>query len=223
MTDDNQDNCCKESSAVSVFGRRWDVFPRVIVFDVDETLWPFWIDTHTIPPYRRIPSREKRPKKASRKSQVTMNNKNDDCKHQEHIVVDGSGNRLELFEETEMVLTTLQNVQGLKIAYASRTGEPSWMEELAKTIFFAKSGGSMWDLPDYREIYPGSKIRHFRSIARKSGVPCHEMLFFDDEPYNNMEVSTELGVTFVDASGGITRDMVIHGLERYEQNFHDRS
>ena len=130
---------------VSVFGREWACFPKVIVFDVDETLWPFWIDTHTTPPYRRDEASGK--------------------------IKDSTGKIMQLFEETELVLTSLRTVPGLQIGYASRTGEPSWMEELAKLVKFDVSGvnSSMWDLPDYREIYPGSKIKHFKNIAKQSG------------------------------------------------------
>jgi magnesium-dependent phosphatase 1 len=41
------------------------------------------------------------------------------------------------------------------------------------------------------------------------------MLFFDDEARNrNVE---ELGVTFVDAEGGLTQEMVKAGLREYER------
>ena len=40
------------------------------------------------------------------------------------------------------------------------------------------------------------------------------MLFFDDEPYSNKEV-TQLGVEFVDAEGGISVAMCAQGLEEY--------
>jgi magnesium-dependent phosphatase 1 len=43
------------------------------------------------------------------------------------------------------------------------------------------------------EIYPGSKLRHMETIAKKTGIPYSEMLFFDDES-RNKEVE-ELGVT----------------------------
>ena len=72
----------------------------------------------------------------------------------------------------------------------------------------------MWDLPDYREIYPGSKLKHFRRLSEQSGIPCDQMLFFDDEPYSNMEV-TQFGVEFVDAEGGITEKMCIAGVEAF--------
>ena len=60
----------------------------------------------------------------------------------------------------------------------------------------------------------GSKLRHFKKLSEKSGIPCEKMLFFDDEPQNNLEV-TSLGVTFVDAEGGVSVDMVANGLDKF--------
>jgi len=226
---DTQDNN-NDSVNVSVFGRQWMVFPKVIVFDVDETLWPFWIDTHTTPPYRRVATKKRDGNTTRRISRPNSNN----------AIIDAAGNRIHLFDETETVLTTLRKVPGLKLAYASRTGAPGWMEELAKLIQFESEESddnkddasapttkklllSMWDLPDYKEVYPGSKLKHFRSISQQSGVPCDEMLFFDDEPYSNLEVSTQLGTTFVDATGGISVAMVVKGLEKYQNRRHHRT
>ena len=159
----------------------------MIVFDVDYTLWPYWVDTHTRPPYSSSGGK----------------------------VIDGSRETIRLFPETEIVLSSLRQVPELQIAYASRTGQPKWLEQLAKLLPIAGyEGGSMWDLPDYREIYPGSKLKHFRRLSEQSGIPCDQMLFFDDEPYSNMEV-TQLGVEFVDAEGGITEKMCIAGLEAF--------
>ena len=42
------------------------------------------------------------------------------------------------------------------------------------------------------------------------------MLFYDDEPYSNMEV-TSLGVTFVNAEGRISKRMLLKGLEAYSK------
>ena len=53
-----------------------------------------------------------------------------------------------------------------------------------------------------------------KQLSAKSGIATADMLFFDDEPYSNMEV-TQLGVTFVDAEGGITEAMCVQGLESY--------
>eukprot|EP00729_Bicosta_minor_P019158 gene19158-12810_t len=165
------------SKGVQFLGRTWQKFPRMIVFDVDYTLWP--------PPYQ---------------------------KGADGKVTDGSGDTINLFPETAKILLELAAIKETEIAYASRTGQPQWLKDLAQLMPIGD--GSMWDLPDYTEIYPGSKLKHFKRLEANSGVPTKDMLFFDDEPYSNMEV-TSLGVTFVDATGGITGEMLIAGLEEF--------
>jgi magnesium-dependent phosphatase 1 len=46
---------------------------------------------------------------------------------------------------------------------------------------------------DHLEIYPGSKIAHFKQLHKITGIPYSEMLFFDDES-RNKEVERELGM-----------------------------
>lgn len=71
---------------------------------------------------------------------------------------------------------------------------------------------------DYMEIYPSSKIKHFKALSEKSGIPCHEMLFFDDEQ-RNREVA-KLGVHFVlvDSRTGITPTQFENALDAFEKN-----
>ena len=117
--------------STKAFGRAFKRFPRMIVFDVDKTLWPFWVDTHTSPPYSL----------------------------REGNVVDGNGMRIELFPEAGEVLTHLRKIEGLELAYASRTGEPAWMRDLAGLIELSPDC-TMWDLPDYKEVYPVELMHH---------------------------------------------------------------
>jgi magnesium-dependent phosphatase 1 len=65
------------------------------------------------------------------------------------------------------------------------------------------------------EIYPGSKLNHFKALSEKSGIDCSEMLFFDDEG-RNREV-TSLGVHFVhvDARAGVTLHQFENALHNY--------
>jgi magnesium-dependent phosphatase 1 len=80
------------------------------------------------------------------------------------------------------------------------------------------SNSTLIENVDYCEIYPGSKIKHFTALSQKSGIACHEMLFFDDEA-RNREV-TKLGVHFVKVNTtiGITLFQFENALHTYVSN-----
>ena len=65
------------ASMNELLGRRWRTLPRLIVFDVDYTLWPYWCDCHTQPPYT----------------------KRDDGR-----IIDGSGQEIVLFDEVPSIV-----------------------------------------------------------------------------------------------------------------------
>ncbi|XP_041094795.1 magnesium-dependent phosphatase 1 [Polyodon spathula] len=69
--------------------------PRLVVFDLDYTLWPFWVDTHVDPPFH---------------------------KDRESKVIDSRGRPIRLYPETAEVLRSL-HADRVSIAAASRTGE----------------------------------------------------------------------------------------------------
>lgn len=75
----------------------------------------------------------------------------------------------------------------------------------------------MKDWIDHFEIYPSSKIRHFTALQAKSGIPCNQMVFFDDE-WRNREVET-LGVHFchVNSRDGVTLDLFYNALHKFAQ------
>ncbi|KAF8656135.1 hypothetical protein AX16_002737 [Volvariella volvacea WC 439] len=66
-----------------------------------------------------------------------------------------------------------------------------------------------------QEIYPGSKITHFKEIRKKTGIPYAEMLFFDDE-HRNAEVE-KLGVTFCLVTEGVNNRSFERGLELWRE------
>ncbi|KAL3276478.1 hypothetical protein HHI36_011859 [Cryptolaemus montrouzieri] len=76
--------------------------PKVIVFDLDYTLWPFWVDTHVSPPFRK--------------------NSNGD-------VVDSGGHKIQTYPQSTEILKDLFD-NGYQLAVASRTSEMKGARQL---------------------------------------------------------------------------------------------
>ena len=74
-------------------------YPKVVAFDLDYTLWPYWVDTHIDPPLKR----------------------RNDALNQ---VVDRSGQKLSFFPHVPSILLELRE-KGVHIAAASRTCAPT--------------------------------------------------------------------------------------------------
>jgi magnesium-dependent phosphatase 1 len=143
--------------------------PKLIVFDLDYTLWPFWVDTHVTPPL---------------KASATH-----DC------AKDRFGESFSFYHEVPSILFSLCE-RGIKVGAASRTSAPDLGREMLRLLHIGDGDGKKKkaiDYFDHLEIYPGSKITHFTKLQKATGFGFEEMLFFDDESRNrNVEA---LGVT----------------------------
>ncbi|XP_068698750.1 magnesium-dependent phosphatase 1-like isoform X1 [Montipora foliosa] len=153
--------------------------PKLIVFDLDFTLWPFWVDTHVTVPF-------------TRKSNGS--------------VVDRNGYKIKLYDESLAILELLRS-KGMCMAAASRTEDPPAAKELLRVLDIDKYFS-------YKEIYPGSKVSHFKKFAQASGIPYKDMLFFDDEERNIQEIS-RLGVTCVLVERGMKQAVLENGLKKF--------
>ncbi|KAK9776870.1 putative Magnesium-dependent phosphatase-1 [Seiridium cardinale] len=180
--------------------------PRLVVFDLDYTLWPFWVDTHVYPPLKANAAR-------------------DTC-------TDKTGETFSFYHDVPSVLHGL-GAAGIKIGVASRTHAPDLGREMLKllyvpapsTLFPNADEGALKELGGKKgdkarkaleffdgglEIYPSSKIRHFEALGKRTGIPYTEMLFFDDES-RNRDTET-LGVTMWLVRDGVTWGEIEKGV-----------
>lgn len=187
--------------------------PKLIVFDLDYTLWPFWIDTHVSPPLKP---------------------------HASHTrATDRHGESYAFYPDVPSILATLPRAAGIKLAVASRTHTPDLARDLLKMLHVSpaaalpsSTGGEQAESTSGRgkkekprkaveffdaglEIYPSSKIRHFESIRRRTGIAYEDMLFFDDESRNRDTES--LGVTMFLIRDGTSWVEIEKGIKEWRR------
>jgi len=151
--------------------------PKLIVFDLDYTLWAFWVDTHVTPPLKASSS-------------------HDSAK-------DRFGENFKFYDDVPSILVALRE-RGIKVGIASRTSAPDLGRELLRLLHIPDAEGKKKkaiDYCDYLEIYPGSKITHFTKLRESSGFKYEEMLFFDDEARNRNVESLGVHMQLVSISG----------------------
>ncbi|KAL7412935.1 magnesium-dependent phosphatase-1 [Mrakia frigida] len=168
-------------------------FPKLVAFDLDYTLWDLWIDTHVSPPFKR--------------NGQELNK-----------VVPRRGDPIQFYPDVPEILHRIRK-EGAYIAAASRTSAPDFAQEVLGLLLVPPPVGAPREEPrkantffDGKEIYPGSKLTHFKKLHKKTGIPYEEMLFYDDES-RNKEVES-LGVTMIlVSSAGTTMELFEEGLE----------
>lgn len=155
--------------------------PKIIVFDLDYTLWPFWVDTHVTPPF----------KKGAQKK-----------------IVDSHGHTIRHYPDVPDVLKRLSE-EGYELGVASRTSEIKGAKQLLDLFGWKKYF-------KYVEIFPGSKVTHFSNIRKNSQVEYKDMIFFDDEHRNIVDVG-KLGVHAVFVGDGVTHRVIEEALQSFNK------
>ncbi|MCJ1317564.1 hypothetical protein MMC15_002889 [Xylographa vitiligo] len=192
--------------------------PKLLIFDLDYTLWPFWVDTHVTPPLK--------------------------AKDNNTRAVDRLNESFAFYPGVPPILHAAHALP-LPLALASRTAAPELAVSLLKTLHIpppppppaAPSASKPSTLPLRRlpsypsltppppkracdffahsAIFPGDKRTHMARLQRASGVAYAEMLFFDDEGRNrNVEA---LGVCFWLVREGVTREEVDRGVREWRR------
>ncbi|KAB5545918.1 magnesium-dependent phosphatase [Coniochaeta sp. 2T2.1] len=188
--------------------------PALFVFDLDYTLWPFWVDTHVTPPIKPIPS-----------SSTTYTTS----------VSDRTGDTFAFYSDVPAILHTLSLTSKTRVGVASRTHAPELAREMLKLLYVAAPAAApqddeattkrkgknnkprrALDLFDAgMEIYPSSKIRHMEALMKRNAVRGEEILFFDDES-RNRDTET-LGVAMWLVRDGVTWGEVEKGVAEWRR------
>ncbi|KAI9806092.1 MAG: hypothetical protein M1833_004499 [Piccolia ochrophora] len=214
--------------------------PKLLIFDLDYTLWPFWCDTHVVPPLKAtdaVSSSSTAAASASGGSSTSGSNK-------PTAMTDRLGETFAFYPHVPRILLAARR-RGIKIAAASRTHAPDIAAELLKGIWlkgetevgfegsgggtggkgrFGKGGGRgkkdadgvreevvrAKEVFDWLQIYPGSKQTHMTKLYTASRLPWSEMLFFDDEERNRNVEA--LGVVMQLVRDGVDNDVFDQGV-----------
>lgn len=155
--------------------------PKIAVFDLDHTCWPFAVDSYQyVPPYHFYQGK----------------------------LVDNNNQEIKSYPDFPKIFQMLQS-NSIKVAVASRTTYPSGAYRLLDLLDWNK-------YINYYQIYPGKKTKHFQKIKEESGFDYQEMIFFDDEERNIVDVGA-LGVyaVYVDPYTGATESIVLESLEKF--------
>ncbi|QPH18977.1 hypothetical protein C2857_004109 [Epichloe festucae Fl1] len=182
--------------------------PRLIVFDLDYTLWPFWVDTHVSPPLKPSPTHTS--------------------------ATDKFGEEFAFYADVPWILQLLPHAVSssdsdsdsspsapIKMGIASRTSAPQLARDLLKMLHLPalqegdKARRAIDVFDGGTEIYPGSKMRHFEAIQKKTGIKFEDMLFFDDESRNGE--TEKLGLTMRLVRDGLCWDEVEKGVEEWRR------
>uniref|UniRef100_A0A7S3YKD3 Magnesium-dependent phosphatase-1 n=1 Tax=Heterosigma akashiwo TaxID=2829 RepID=A0A7S3YKD3_HETAK len=130
--------------------------PRLVVFDLDFTVWRPEMYELAGAPFTRT---------------------------EDGRVFDRAWEEVRPFPDVRAVLeriSTSAEFAGCEVAAASRTDRVAWAQECLRLLDAHGGGGRMADVFRYKEIYPGTKTRHFERLRAVSGVDYEDMLFFDD-------------------------------------------
>ncbi|TEB25780.1 magnesium-dependent phosphatase-1 [Coprinellus micaceus] len=186
--------------------------PKLIAFDLDYTLWDLWIDTHVDGPLHR---------KAQRVNEVLDRNDHPISFYRDVADIFHKIRAHRFADEGDAE-------DKVVIAVCSRTHAPDLARQCLNLLLVPPPHNSEAETApptaaitffDELEIYPGSKLTHFKRLHKRSRIPYEEMLFFDDERRNG-EVE-KLGVTFIHVPTGLNHKIFEDGLERWQKRRSD--
>ncbi|CAN8103216.1 unnamed protein product [Discula destructiva] len=189
--------------------------PTLIVFDLDYTLWPFWVDTHV----------------NGRLTTVSGSANT--------AVADRTGEEFRFYTDVPAILAALGPATGTRLGIASRTCAPDLAREMLKLLHIPDHGkssrksisgggggggsgvGTRKAIEAFDaglQIYPGCKITHMQKLLKDNSSAVggyDEILFFDDESRNRDTES--LGVTMWLVRDGVSWGEIEAGVREWRR------
>ena len=160
----------------------------LVVFDLDYTLWPFWVDTHISPPFR------------VKKTKDTG----------EKILEDGYSFEIKLYPEVFQILEKAKK-EGIKMGTVSRTLEPGYGKQLLKLMDLEKYFVSC-------EFDTGTKVKSIKKIAEMAGIKngISKCLLFDDETRNIRDIENAGGIGIF-LENGLNKEKFEEGINKIKE------
>jgi magnesium-dependent phosphatase 1 len=93
----------------------------------------------------------------------------------------------------------------IRAAVASRTDNPAWAHFCMENLVLPNNISLRECFGNLVEISFNDKTHHFRLLHEKTKIPYENMVFFDNEDWNIMNVS-KLGVTSIHTENGMHKD-----------------
>lgn len=209
------------SSDLDAFATASIPLPSLIAFDLDFTLWPFYLCRTFGAPFSPV----------------------ENSTDQHHHLKDSGGRKIAVADDVFGILLWLARLKAarpdlkLEIAIASRSERPDWCAEVFSklrlfprhlVVSISKNSDQpvghyqISDLIDAKlmQIIPRmSKKIHFTNLRKASRIPFQNHLFYDDEVSNVKEVG-KLGVTSVlvprnSTNAALTWEIFVRGLKEY--------
>ena len=169
--------------------------PKLIVFDLDLTLWPFWIDSHVTPPFY--------------KSSTDFDD--------QYIIIDEEKRKMTFFSDVPLILNTLSDyclkTDGyMAAACSTEIGDAT--DQLLKLFEWNCYFNSM-------QFSKLNRCEQIGNICNELGVnDMNEVLLFQQNEQHFNEIK-RLGVSvyLVDMKNGITCNDCIKGLKMHDMKF----